>query len=481
MKKQISLRWKILIYLLSFVFAMIFLIWLFQTAFLDTFYQSIKTKNLNDVAVQLTASLDKKEDIQEKIDTLSSDNEVCIRVVQFVNLDSIPSEVQYVSQDRSACAVARLSGEQVVDYWQRARENNGRYQVETIEVIPMGIRNQTVYKETGFHDIVLAKTVDHNALILVSTRISPVNSTVETLNVQLLFIAGIIVIVACGLAVFMNLKVTRPLEEINQAARVLATGNVDVQFKASGYQEINELNETLNYALQQLKEVDQMRRDLISNVSHDLRTPLTMIEGYSEMMRDLPGENTPENAQVILDEAHRLSLLVNDLLDLSRLESHQVTLNKEIVQMNELLRSIVDRYQKYMDSEGFELNLTCDDAAVYSDPQRLSQVLYNFINNAIQYSGNSRQIEIRCQKINESVRVEIQDFGEGIPSDQIPYIWDRYYKIDRTHVRAQKGSGIGLNICKEILELHQSKYGVISKLNEGTTFWFELPCVTKQL
>ncbi|MBR5004879.1 MAG: HAMP domain-containing histidine kinase, partial [Erysipelotrichaceae bacterium] len=201
----------------------------------------------------------------------------------------------------------------------------------------------------------------------------------------------------------------------------------------------------------------------------------------SEMMRDLPGENTPENAQVILDEAHRLSLLVNDLLDLSRFESHQVTLNKEIVQMNELLKSIVNRYQKYMDSEGFELNLTCDDVSVYSDSQRLSQVLYNFINNAIQYSGNSRQIEIRCQKINESVRVEIQDFGEGIPSDQIPYIWDRYYKIDRTHVRTQKGSGIGLNICKEILELHHSKYGVISKLNEGTTFWFELPCVTKQL
>lgn len=481
MKKQISLRWKILIYLLSFVFAMIFLIWLFQTAFLDTFYKSIKTKNLNDVAVQLTSSLGNKEDIQQTIDTLSSDNEVCIRVVQFVNLDSIPSEVQYVSQDRSACAVARLSGEQVVDYWQKARENNGRYQVETIEVIPMGFGSQFPFKETGNRDIVLAKAVNHDALILISTRISPVNSTIETLNVQLMFITGIIVIVAFGLAIFMNLKVTRPLEEINHAAKILATGNVDVQFKASGYQEINELNETLNYAVQQLKEVDQMRRDLISNVSHDLRTPLTMIEGYSEMMRDLPGENTPENAQVIIDEARRLSLLVNDLLDLSRLESHQVTLNKETVQMNELLKSIVERYQKYMDAEGFELNLSCDDVSVYSDPQRLSQVLYNFINNAIQYSGDSRRIEIRCQKVDDSVRFEIQDFGEGIPSDQIRYIWNRYYKIDRTHVRAQKGSGIGLNICKEILELHQAKYGVISKLNEGTTFWFELPCVTKQL
>ena len=481
MKKQISLRWKILIYLLSFVFAMIFLIWLFQTAFLDTFYKSIKTKNLNDVAVQLTSSLGNKEDIQQTIDTLSSDNEVCIRVVQFVNLDSIPSEVQYVSQDRSACAVARLSGEQVVDYWQKARENNGRYQVETIEVIPMGFGSQFPFKETGNRDIVLAKAVNHDALILISTRISPVNSTIETLNVQLMFITGIIVIVAFGLAIFMNLKVTRPLEEINHAAKILATGNVDVQFKASGYQEINELNETLNYAVQQLKEVDQMRRDLISNVSHDLRTPLTMIEGYSEMMRDLPGENTPENAQVIIDEARRLSLLVNDLLDLSRLESHQVTLNKETVQMNELLKSIVERYQKYMDAEGFKLNLSSEDVSLYRDPQRLSQVLYNFINNAIQYSGDSRRIEIRCQKVDDSVRFEIQDFGEGIPSDQIRYIWNRYYKIDRTHVRAQKGSGIGLNICKEILELHQAKYGVISKLNEGTTFWFELPCVTKQL
>ena len=122
-------------YLLSFVFAMVFLIWLFQTAFLDTFYKSIKTKNLSDVATQLTLNLNDEENLQQKIDTLSSDNEVCIRVVKFVNTDFIPSEVQYVSQDRSACAVARLSGEQVVDYWQKARENKGTYQVETIEVI----------------------------------------------------------------------------------------------------------------------------------------------------------------------------------------------------------------------------------------------------------------------------------------------------------------------------------------------------------
>ena len=149
--------------------------------------------------------------------------------------------------------------------------------------------------------------------------------------------------------------------------------------------------------------------------------------------------------------------------------------------MSDLLHEIVGRYQKYMDAEGFELVLSCDDVEVISDAQRLSQVLYNFINNAIQYSGNSRRIEIRCHQKTDIVRVEIQDFGEGIPQDQISYIWDRYYKIDRTHVRAQKGSGIGLNICKEILQLHNAKYGVVSKLNEGTTFWFELPSATKLL
>ena len=463
---------------------MVSMIWLFQTVFLDSFYKSIKTKSLASVAFSVIAQID-SDTLQESIDTLSGNNEVCIRVVQLVNQDAIPGKVETSSRDRSACAVSRLTDEQLLDYWVKAIENNGTYLTETIEVIPLLPNDgQFSYKETGNQDILLARSVGSDgldALVLVSARITPVNSTVETLKVQLVYITGIICGLAVLLAIFMTFKVTRPLEEINQATRILATGNYEVEFKASGYKEINELNETMNYAAHKLKEVDQIRRDLISNVSHDLRTPLTMIEGYSEMMRDLPGENTPENAQVIVDEAHRLTLLVNDLLDLSRLQENKIVLHPEAIELKSFLSTMIERYQKYMESEGFEIKMQLEEAEVLSDAKRLEQVMYNFINNAIQYSGTSKLIEIRCMNQKNSARIEIEDHGEGIPEEKLDSIWERYYKIDRKHVRASSGSGIGLSICKEILELHHANYGVSSKLNEGTVFWFELPLVTKEL
>ena len=485
MKKQSSLRWKILKYLLAFVFAMISLIWLFQTVFLDSFYKSIKTKNLEYVASPVSYLLE-DDSLQQQIDSLSTDNEVCIRVVK-LDSSQFPSEKQYVSQSRGACAVARLSGEQIVDYWLKAKSSEGSYLSETVEVIPMNdpSSSQMTFKETGNQDILLARNITNDntdALILVSTRVSPINSTIETLRVQLIGITVIICGMAVALAAFMNVKVTRPLEEINDSARMLATGNYNVKFNASGYKEINELNETMNYAVTQLNEVDQIRRDLISNVSHDLRTPLTMVEGYAEMMRDLPGENTPENAQVIIDEAHRLSLLVNDLLDLSRLQENKIELKKEKVNFSHLINEIISRYQKYLESQGFELVVDVeDDLMIEADVQRLEQILYNFINNAIQYSANQKLIEIHCHKANQIVRAEIKDHGIGIAPDKLNQIWERYYKIDRQHVRAVSGSGIGLSICKHLLQLHQANFGVISKQQEGTTFWFELPLLSNPL
>ena len=484
MKRQSSLRWKILKYLLVFVFAMITLIWLFQIVFLDSFYKSIKSKNLETVADEVTNSLNDSH-LQQHIDTLSTDNEVCIRVVRIMNQKYVPITVQYVSSERSACAVARLSDEQVIEYWNKARENRGTTQSETREVIPLAVPGslQMSYRETGYQDLVMAKSIGEDgldALILVSTRISPVNSTIETLRVQLIVITLVICLMAIGLAAFMTLKVTKPLEEINQATRILATGNYDVEFTASGYKEINELNETMNDAAFKLKQVDQLRRELLSNVSHDLRTPLTMIEGYSEMMRDLPGENTPENAQVILDEAHRLTLLVNDLLDLSRLEEKKISLNIETVDLSEMLKEIVQRYQKYVQS--LQLELICEvdsNLFIECDSKRIQQVIYNFINNAIQYSGAGKTIEIRCKAVLGKVHFAIQDHGQGIEKEHLDSIWERYYKIDREHVRSSSGSGIGLSICKQILELHQVKYGVQSEVEKGTMFWFEFPIVTK--
>ena len=219
--------------------------------------------------------------------------------------------------------------------------------------------------------------------------------------------------------------------------------------------------------------MEGLRRELLANVSHDLRTPLTMIRGYGEVMRDLPGENTPENVQIIIDETERLTNLVNDLLDLSRLEAGVMALDVTRFNLTESIRAILHRYDKLA---GYSFPfLAEEDVFVTADELKISQVVYNLVNNAITYAGEDKTVALEQTVANGKVRVSVTDTGEGIPEEKLRDIWERYYKVDREHKRAQVGTGLGLSIVKHILELHGGAYGVVSQLGEGSTFWFELP------
>ena len=234
----------------------------------------------------------------------------------------------------------------------------------------------------------------------------------------------------------------------------------------------------MNYAAGELNKTETLRRELIANVSHDLRTPLTLIAGYGEAIRDLPGENTKENIQIIIDESHRLTTLVNDMLDLSKLQSDAEYLNKEQFSVTEVISDILKRFSKLTAEDGFIFNFDADcDVFVEGDKIKLSQVIYNFLTNAVNYSGTSKEVYIRQKVENENVRIEVEDKGEGINEKEIPYIWDRYYKSDKTHKRAVVGTGIGLSIVKKILEKHGLRYGVLSEVGKGSIFWFEMKIV----
>ncbi len=247
-----------------------------------------------------------------------------------------------------------------------------------------------------------------------------------------------------------------------------------VIFANKGYREIGELNATLNTAAYELSRVEELRRELIANVSHDLRTPLTMITGFAEMIRDLPGENTPENAEVIVEESNRLTRLVSDLLDLSKLQSGVKPVAKSRFCITNSLTDMITRIERLTGTDRISCEAV-ESVFVEADEIQIQQVIYNLLTNALTHSDG--RVDVRQITGRQSVRIEVADCGEGIAEADLPYVWDRYYKIDKTHKRALVGTGLGLSIVKGVIDAHGGQYGADSALGAGSVFWFELPVV----
>ena len=282
------------------------------------------------------------------------------------------------------------------------------------------------------------------------------------------------------IAITTSHYVSKPIHDTTKEAKQLAQQNYDLTFSGGNYRELCELNDTLTYSAHELKKVDELRKELIANISHDLRTPLTMITGYSEVMRDIPGENSPENIQIIIDEANRLSQLVNDLLDISKLESGAVAMENKTLCLTDCIKGIFKRYTKLTEQGGYSIEFEYEkDVYIYADELRISQVLYNLINNAVNYAGEDKTIIVKQTVNDNEVRIEVIDHGVGIEEDKLEYIWDRYYKVDKEHKQAVVGTGLGLSIVKNILNQYDAKYGVDSILNQGSTFWFTMKIVEK--
>ena len=218
-----------------------------------------------------------------------------------------------------------------------------------------------------------------------------------------------------------------------------------------------------------------MQRDLIANASHDLRTPLTMLKGYAELIRDVSGDNPvkrEQHLQVIIEETDRLTALVNDILDLSKYENGKMTLERTAFDMEERLREITERYRGLSAVSGYRFSLETDGSApVFCDAGKIEQVICNLINNAVNYSGESREIFIRQEHTPEGIRISVRDTGEGMDQETLSRIFDKYYRSSN-YKREVRGTGLGLSIVKAILRLHDYSFGVNSTVGAGSTFWF---------
>lgn len=471
MKSKASLRWKIGKYLFVFAGVLIGLLFLFQVVLLEPMYKQSKMESVRSIGDEIARAID-SDQLEDVLLSTMVQNDACVMI-------KYGGSAAEVTPNQACTAFSDLSTEQINGMIGFAGISRNRTY--------MTVRESNYYSSGGsepFKNIFYTRIVSGkagNAVIMISSGISPISATTKTLTVQLVYISGAILFAVLLLTFMIYRGIADPLSKITRAAKQLPQGQYCVDPSTNRYREAQELNRTLTEAAADIQKADRAKRDLLSNVSHDLRTPLTMITGYGEMMRDLPGEKTDENLQVIIDESKRLNTLVNDLLDLSRMQENKISLKQEPFDLTEMIETEMRKYDVYRYQENFRIEiLTAGKAMVYGDRKRIEQVFNNFVINAINYSGTERHIIIRETIADKEVRLEVQDFGEGIPQDKIDDIWDRYYKVDKQHVRSTQGSGIGLAIAKQVLDLHHLKYGVQSKEGEGSTFWFVMPLDQEQ-
>jgi len=313
-------------------------------------------------------------------------------------------------------------------------------------------------------------------ILILNAMLAPVESTVSILKSQLLITSAVLVLLSLVLSGVLSKRLVRPLRRITDQAKRLAQGDYTADYAGDGIAEIEELADTLNFSAEGLSRVEGLRRELVANVSHDLKTPLTMIIGYAEMIRDLTGddkEKRDEQLGVIVDEAQRLTGLVNDLIRVSRDEAAADELHSEPIDLSAMISELIGRFSATCPDYTFETDL-CNGKAL-ADRTATGQVLYNLISNAINYTGEDRRVAVSAKPCETGVRVEIRDTGAGIPADQLPLIWERYYRSRNTHQRPVAGSGLGLSIVRSALERQGFPYGVESEVGKGSCFWFEAP------
>ena len=459
-----SLKWKIAKYLLFFGACLIGLNALFQIVLLEPMYENSKINTVKKASNDIVSSIE-EDNLTDMMYRVSAENDLCIRIY---------SENSSIYAGNMGCVLYRMSDVELVKEISKARQNNNTY-------ISTKAESFDGSKDSIIKDITYTRIVDDSDstyIVMVNTSITPVDATVSTLTNQLWMISVFVLIVVGILVLVMNRNIAAPLTTLNNSAKLLSKGTYTYDDKVNAYQEVYELNETLKKAAVDIQKADQAKRDLIANVSHDLRTPLTMISGYGEMMKDLPGEKTDENCQVIIDEAKRLTYLVNDLLDLSKLEEKKIVLEESVFDLSSLVQREIRKYEIYAVQTGYKFTVDAkENLFVKADEKRIEQVFNNFITNAINYSNENKDIEIRVYQKDKNIRLEVEDHGIGISKENLPNVWDRYYKINAEHIRFTKGSGIGLAIAKEILELHHAVSGVNSEEGKGSIFYFELPQV----
>lgn len=458
-QKSKRITFHIWLYLALFMSLILALLWIFQVLFFDKYYESRTINEVNKIAKYTKEYYDEGASYND-YDLLSYESNSCIEIVSH-------NELFYVSNNRRGCLFDPKEAKEVNSY--KYDFINSNLNSKNYTLTNPAINNKTLVSAIKLDDTVYA---------FINVSLEPTDPAIRIIREELIYITIVLYVLSFAFAYFISKKISTPIVKINKQAKEIAKGNLNNNFSINeNITEIKELADTLNYTKEELSKLNETRKDLLANVSHDLKTPLTMIKAYAELSRDLHKDNEEkrnENLNIIIEESERLNLLVNDILELSKNESNMNELNIETFEINSFIESIIHRFD-YLKEEGYTFDFIFEKKyKIKADKQKLEQVIYNLVINAINYTGKNKKITIRLVNKKKNLRVYVEDTGKGIDKEEIDKIWDKYYKNEKNHQRKKYGTGLGLSIVKNILIKHGFEFGVESMKNKGTKFYFDI-------
>ena len=451
-----KLATKIFIYLAIFSLFILIFLFFFQVIFINTFYEWTKTRTIKNLSKDILVT-ERDTSLYDKLDRVSYKENVCIELTNS-NGDNL------YSSNGNNC---RLRSRTIKGNFINSNKESKTYNL---------VNNFTKEKS-----IMSATKLSNNLYIFISTSLIPLDSTINIIEQQLIVVNIVVLLLSIVVAYFISKRLSLPIIKISNAAKLISKGKLKTKFETtSDIKELVDLTNALNDMKNELSKTEELQKDLMANVSHDLKTPLTMIKAYAELILDIninDKEKCKNNLNIIIEEVNRLNTLVNDILNLTKVESNLEKLEKSEFDLIKLIKRIVKQHNIYVIKDGYNIEFihgNIKELVIDADKKKIEQVIYNLLNNALNYTGKDKKVIIKVEDDDKDYTIMVIDSGKGIDKKEIDHIFDRYYRSKKNHKRYVYGTGLGLSIVKNILLLHNYEYGVTSKKNKGTTFYFKI-------
>ena len=483
---KLSIRRKLMLLLLAIIAFISIMLAILNNFALELYYRQRKVNELKKAYKKVDELIVNKEDneIEDLIAEYSYKYNITI-----VLIDSVTSKA-IISNERDGDYLVKRIQDILFDKSQklyRILYNNYNCKI---------IQHHVDSVNTSFIDCI-GYASDNQTMIIMSSSIESLKESIALSNGFMFYIVSLAVLLALISCFYVSLMITRPIKTLAKLSEQM--GNFDFEAKYTGtskdeigilgcnmnlmsdslkkaFDELKLANEKLQEDIKKKEEIDNMRKDFIANVSHELKTPISLIQGYAEGLNEGLCEDEESRkyyTEVIIDEANKMNIIVKQLLTLSALESGNQKLDISSFDMSELIAGVIETTGILLTDKNANIKFEAKKILVKGDEFKVEEVLTNYISNAIHHVKENGKIEIKLIEKDKKLRISVFNEGKGIPDEDLTGIWEKFYKVDKAHSRSYGGSGIGLSIVKAIVEAHNNSCGV-RNLENGVEFWFEL-------